>query len=83
MPSPAATPPASENNAPHVRSRSRSPFSWTRPSDETIEDIVNNTKTALETSKDFLELAPVPGLSAAVGTVLTILEQVQVSVIVL
>ena len=52
-------------------------------SDDTVEDIVNNTKTVLETGKEFLELAPVPGLSAAVGSVITILEQVKVSTVVL
>lgn len=76
---PAVTDLASEGSAPPSQSRSRSPLSWARPSDETVEDIVNNTKAVLETGKDFLDLAPVPGLAASIGAVISVLEQVKVS----
>ena len=46
--------------------------------DETVEDIINNAKTILEIGKDVLDLAPVPGLSAVMGTVNTLLERIQV-----
>lgn len=41
-------------------------------------DALDNVQTLLKESKDLLSLAPVPGLSAAVGVLLAILDQVKV-----
>ena len=43
-------------------------------------DILNNVSTVLDKSKGFLDLAPVPGLSAAAEVVLAIIMQVKVRV---
>ena len=41
-------------------------------------DILDNAYTVLDKSKGFLDLAPVPGLSAAADVVLAIIDQVKV-----
>ena len=43
-------------------------------------DVLDNVYTALDKTKDLLDLAPVPGLSAAADVVLALIEQVKVHI---
>ena len=43
-------------------------------------DVLDNVYTVLDTSKGLLDLAPVPGLSAAADVVLAIIDQVKVHI---
>ena len=43
-------------------------------------DVLDNVHTALDKTKDLLDLAPVPGLSAAADVVLALIEQVKVRI---
>lgn len=44
----------------------------------TLIDVLDNAQAALKESKDLLNLAPVSGLSTAVGVLLAIIDQVKV-----
>ena len=48
--------------------------------DELLDAGLELTRTTLATAKDFMDLAPVPGLGAAVGVLVTIVEKAQVSI---
>ena len=43
-------------------------------------DVLDNVYTVLDKSKGLLDLAPVPGLSAAADVVLAIIDQVKVHI---
>ena len=43
-------------------------------------DVLDNAYTVLDKSKGLLDLAPVPGLSAAADVVLALIEQVKVRI---
>ena len=43
-------------------------------------DVLDNVHTALDKTKDLLDLAPVPGLSSAADVVLALIEQVKVHI---
>lgn len=45
---------------------------------DTISDVLDNASKALETTKDLMGLAPIPGLTNAVTVLTGILEQVKV-----
>ena len=52
-----------------------------RPSRKNLaSDILDNVHTALDKTKGLLDLAPVPGLSAAADVVLALIEQVKVRI---
>ncbi|KAI0699634.1 hypothetical protein C8T65DRAFT_742450 [Cerioporus squamosus] len=59
---------STQNTAPPVLSSARK---------DVLADVLDNVQMALDKSRDFLSLAPVPGLPAAVGVLLAILDQVK------
>ena len=50
------------------------------PRKNLVSDVLDNVYTALDKTKDLLDLAPVPGLSAAADVVLALIEQVKVRI---
>ena len=45
---------------------------------DALADVLNNVYTAVDKSKGLIDMAPVPGLSAAADVLLAILDQVKV-----